>query len=104
MVALDLEAMMSDPFPTFAELRAESRWTWSDRMRMWIVSRHDDVVFVDEHPEIFSAEVPGALLTRTIGLTMIRLEGPAHRRALQLGGATRPVGRALPSVPWCSKL
>jgi len=85
MVTLDLATMMHDPFPTFAALRAEEKWTFSPQMNMSMVSRYDDVVFVDEHPEIFSAEVPGALLTRTIGQTMIRLEGERHRRARSAG-------------------
>ncbi|MGQ4600900.1 cytochrome P450 [Nocardia sp. R6R-6] len=98
---LDFAAMMADPFPYFAGLRSNQRWTWSETMRMWLVSRFDDVVYVDSHPEIFSTEIPGALLTRTIGQTMIRSEGERHRRVRSAGDEPlkrRSIQRAWPEV------
>lgn len=100
-IDLDLDAMMVDPFPTFATLRESERWTWSETMKMWLVSRFDDVVFVDSHPEIFSTEIPGALLTRTLGQTMIRSEGDLHRRLRGSGDEPlkrRSIQRAWPEV------
>ncbi|MFD7999516.1 cytochrome P450 [Streptomyces mirabilis] len=47
---------------------------------MWLVSRYEDVVFVDEHPEIFTAHQENSLAQRTMGLVMIRTDGDAHRR------------------------
>lgn len=85
MVTIDLDAMVRDPYPTFAELRKEQQWTYDPMMAMWLVTRHADVTAVDEDPETFSAEVPGALMTRSIGLSMLRLEGDAHRRARGAG-------------------
>jgi cytochrome P450 len=76
----DLAAMAIDPAPYFASFRAQERWAWAEPMNMWLVSRYDDVVFVDENSDLFSTEIPGALLTRTLGTTMIRQEGAAHRR------------------------
>lgn len=79
-LTFDPAGMVVDPAPYFASFRAEERWTWAEPMGMWLVSRYDDVVFVDENNDLFSTEIPGALLTRTLGTTMIRQEGPAHRR------------------------
>jgi len=100
-VSLDLDAMMTNPFPYFAAMRAADQWTWSEQMQMWLVTRFNDVVFVDANPQIFSAEVPGALLTRSIGLTMIRSEGAAHRRfrnAADTPLKRRSVQRSWPDV------
>lgn len=79
-LTLDLAEMAIDPAPHFAAFRAQPRWTWAEPMGMWLVSRYDDVMFVDENDDLFSTEIPGALLTRTLGTTMIRQEGSAHRR------------------------
>ena len=79
-LTFDLAEMAIDPAPYFASFRASERWTWAEPMGMWLVSRYEDVVFVDENDDLFSTEIAGALLTRTLGTTMIRKEGPAHRR------------------------
>ena len=69
-----------DPYPTYRQLRNNEPWAWSDRLNLWLVSRYDDVVFVDEHPEIFNAHQDNSLAERTMGLVMIRTDGDAHRR------------------------
>ncbi|MFI6284867.1 cytochrome P450 [Streptomyces sp. NPDC051018] len=70
----------SDPYPVYRELRDHEPWAWSDGLGMWLVSRYEDVVFVDEHPEIFTAHQKNSLAERTMGLVMIRTDGDAHRR------------------------
>lgn len=72
--------LYGDPYPIYRELRDHEPWAWSDRLNMWLVSRYDDVVFVDGHPEIFSAHQDGSLAERAMGLVMIRTDGDAHRR------------------------
>jgi len=101
LARLDLDAMMLDPFPAFAALRASDRWTWSEPMGVWLVSRFRDVVDVDTRPDLFSAEVPGTPLTRTLGLTMIRSEGARHRRFRSAGDGPlkrRAIQRSWPEV------
>jgi cytochrome P450 len=95
---IDLEAMMSDPYPTFAELRADEQWRWSDQLKMWLVSRYDDVVFVDENPDIFSLQVPNNLMTRTVGTAMVRLDGAAHQRIRTASG--EPLKRRAVQRDW----
>ncbi|MGH3367290.1 MAG: cytochrome P450 [Nocardioidaceae bacterium] len=77
---LDLDELNADPFPVYADLRRAQPWARSEQLGMRLVSRYDDVVFVDQHPEIFSSEVDGALTTRAMGLSMLRSEGEQHRR------------------------
>ncbi len=86
-LTFDLAAMAADPAPYFAAFRAQERWVWAEPMGMHLVSRYADVVAVDEDPETFSTEIPGALLTRTLGTTMIRQEGPAHHRLRSAPGS-----------------
>lgn len=94
---LNLQQMMIDPLPTFAALRAQDRWMWSDEMQMWVVARYDDVVHVDTHSEIFSADLPG-LATRTLGTMMVRSEGSQHRRLRSAGDA--PLKRRALDLSW----
>jgi hypothetical protein len=86
MVDLDFDAMMWNPYPYFAALRAQERWAWAGPLRMHLVSRYDDVALVDRDPETFSVQIPGNLLSRTLGTTMIRLDGAAHHRVRGAGG------------------
>jgi cytochrome P450 len=92
VVDLDLDTMMWDPYPYFAALRAQQRWAWAEPLRMYLVSRYDDVVFVDRDPETFSVQIPGNLLSRTLGTTMIRDAGRGRHadRRLPAGGAWSP--------------
>jgi cytochrome P450 len=80
MVDLDLESMMIDPYPYFAALRGEERWTWSESLKAHLVSRYDDVVTIDKDDETFSVQIPNNLMSRTIGTSMLRLDGMEHRR------------------------
>jgi cytochrome P450 len=87
MVDLDFDAMLLDPYPHFEALRAQQRWTWAEPMRMYLVSRYDDVVLVDKNPETFSVQIPGNLMNRTVGTAMIRLDGASHHRVQSAGAA-----------------
>src|ERR1700722_19701192 len=79
-VDLDFESMKRDPYPYFAELRREPRWTWAQPLNMYLVSRYDDVVMVDTDDQTFSVQIPNNLMNRTIGTTMLRLDGAEHQR------------------------
>lgn len=77
---LTSKQLYNDPHPIYRELRDREPWAWSDKLGMWLVSRYEDVVFVDEHPEIFTAHQEHSLAERAMGLVMIRTDGNAHRR------------------------
>ncbi len=99
---VDLAELDADPFPVYARLRAEAPWAWSERLGMWLVSRHQDAVYVDRHPEIFSSEVEGALTTRAMGLSMLRTEGEPHRRLRRASGG--PLKRRVVENDWTQVL
>ena len=80
MIDLDFEAMHVDPYPSFSALRREERWTWAEPLNMYLVSRYEDVVMVDTDDTTFSVQIPDNLMNRTIGTTMLRLDGAEHQR------------------------
>jgi cytochrome P450 len=80
MVDLDFESMMVNPYPYFAAMRGEARWTWSEALKAYLVSRYDDVVMIDRDDQTFSVQIPNNLMSRTIGTSMLRLDGTEHKR------------------------
>jgi cytochrome P450 len=80
----DLEA---DPHPILAALREDHPVCHVPGMDMWLVTRWDDVVYVCEHPEIFSANTDPSWLRQCLGENMLTLDGPAHDR---LANGMRP--------------
>lgn len=86
MIELDFESMMHDPYPYFAALRSEQRWPWAETLNMYLVSRYDDVVKVDMDDQTFSVEIPDNLMNRTLGTSMLRLDGKKHQRIRRASG------------------
>ncbi|MFC9223815.1 cytochrome P450 [Streptomyces hygroscopicus] len=72
--------LYDNPYPIYRELRDHEPWAWSDALGLWLVSRYEDVLFVDQHPEIFTAHQDNSLAERAMGLVMVRTDGDAHRR------------------------
>ena len=73
----DLEA---DPDPILARLRAETPVAWVPAMEMWLVTRWDDVVYMEDHPELFSAATEPSFLARALGQNMLTCDPPEHTR------------------------
>ena len=73
----DLEA---DPDPILARLRAEEPVTWVPAMEMWLVTRWDDVVYMEDHPELFTAATEPSFLARALGQNMLTCDPPKHTR------------------------
>src|SRR5947199_3683728 len=42
-----------DPYPVFAQLRAEAPVLWHDDAQLWTIARHDDVMRVSRDPATF---------------------------------------------------
>jgi cytochrome P450 len=42
-----------DPYPTFAQLRAEAPVSWHDDVKLWSIVRHDDVMRISRDPAGF---------------------------------------------------
>lgn len=78
--SITLAELERDPDPTLARLREQEPVAWVPSMQMWLVTRWDDVAFMDEHPELFSAATEPSLLARALGVNMLTLDPPDHTR------------------------
>ncbi len=85
--AITMADLEVDPHPILAALRSESPVAHIPSMDMWLITRWDDVVFVCEHPELFTANTDPSWLRECLGENMLTLDGPAHDR---LAGGMRP--------------
>ncbi len=73
----DLEA---DPDPILARLRAEEPVAWVPAMEMWLVTRWDEVTYMEEHPKLFTAATEPSFLARALGQNMLTCDPPKHTR------------------------
>ncbi|WP_020389625.1 cytochrome P450 [Kribbella catacumbae] len=69
----------ADPFPSYAELRAEEPVMYDERIGYWVVTRYDDVKAVFDDWETFSSENAQA---------PVRERGPQATRIMADGGFT----------------
>ena len=89
----DLEA---DPYPIYRRLRDHEPVSWVESVGLWLVTRWDDVMEVDETPDLYSAETEPSTLNRTFGKNLLGSEGPYHKRIRSIvepafrPGAVRP--------------
>lgn len=70
---------MKDPFPAYAELRAEEPVMFDERIGYWVVSRYDDIKTVFDDWESFSSENAQA---------PVRERGPQATQIMKDGGFT----------------
>lgn len=79
-------ALRADPYPHYAELRRSSPVCQVDPGGMWAVSRHDDVVHVLRHPELFSSQgfrkawQPPWLGYNPLANSLLAQDPPSHAR------------------------
>jgi cytochrome P450 len=62
MVAPELDDMfapaaIADPYGYYARLREQDPVHWNERYQLWVVTRHDDIVWMIRHHELFSSAV-----------------------------------------------
>jgi cytochrome P450 len=75
-----LEELERDPYPAYARLRDEEPVSWVPAVGLWLVTRYDDVRYVDHTPELFTAQTEPSTLNRTMGKNMLGSEGPDQQR------------------------
>src|ERR687887_1419943 len=46
-----------DPYTYFGRLREEDPVHWNELYELWVITRHDDLVWLTRHHELFSSEV-----------------------------------------------
>ena len=51
---ITLEDLERDPYPIYERLRAEEPVSWVPAVQLWLVTRWDEVYFVDHYPELFT--------------------------------------------------
>ncbi len=77
---ISLAALEADPDPLLARLRAEAPVCFVDSLKMWFVTRWDDVHYLEQHPELFSAATEPSFLARALGQNMLTTDPPEHTR------------------------
>ena len=48
---------MADPYTYFAQIREEDPVHWNEKYQVWLVTRHEDLLWLTRHPELFSSGV-----------------------------------------------
>jgi len=77
---ITLEELERDPYPIYARLRDDEPVSWVPAVQLWLLTRFDDVLEVDESPEVFTAATEPSTLNRTMGVSMLGSEGPDQQR------------------------
>lgn len=75
-----LEELESDPYPIYKRLRDEEPVSFVDAVGLWLVTRWDDVSYVDKTPTLFTGETEPSTLNRTFGKNLLGSEGDYHQR------------------------
>jgi cytochrome P450 len=77
---ISVEDLETDPYSVYAKLREQEPVSHVDSVGLWLVTRWDDVMYVDKTPELFTAETEPSTLNRTFGKNLLGSEGPYHKR------------------------
>jgi cytochrome P450 len=81
-------------------LREQQPVAWVAPLRLWLVTRWDDVMAL-ESTDDFAAEMPDSPLTRTIGANMLHSDGAGH---LRLRDAVAPTLRPATLRGWVERV
>lgn len=71
--------LVDDPYPVYRRPRDAGPCVWLSPANRYVVTRWDDVFALDENPALTAAE-PASLMTRAMGLSMLRTDGETHQR------------------------
>jgi cytochrome P450 len=77
---ITLEQLEADPYPVYERLRAEEPVCFVPSVGLWLVTRWDDVQYVDKAPDLFTGETEPSTLNRTFGKNLLGSEGAYHDR------------------------
>ncbi|MFJ5713234.1 cytochrome P450 [Neobacillus sp. NPDC093127] len=77
---ISLQQLNEDPYPIYEKLRKEAPVCYISSMGRWLVTRWDDCKYVEENSGIFSAAEDPSMMTKAMGLTMLRQDGGNHKR------------------------
>jgi cytochrome P450 len=77
---IGVEDLERDPYPIYKQLRSEEPVCFVESVGLWLVTRWDDVQYVDKSPELFTGETEPSTLNRTFGKNLLGSEGVYHDR------------------------
>ncbi len=78
--SVTLAELEVDPYPVLARLRADEPVSFVPDLDMWLVTRWDDVAYVNAHPELFTSATEPSWLNDVLGRNMLGTDGEEHRR------------------------
>ena len=76
---ITIEHLVRDPYDVYRRLRDAGPCVWLAPARRYVLPRWDEVFALDEDPAFTAAE-PDSLMTRAMGLSMLRTDGAIHQR------------------------
>jgi cytochrome P450 len=77
---ISVAQLEADPYPVYEQLRAELPVCYVESVGLWLVTRWDDVQYVDKTPALFTGETEPSTLNRTFGKNLLGSEGAYHDR------------------------
>ena len=81
---ITVEQLEADPYPIYEHLRAEEPVCLVESVGLWLVTRWDDVQYVDKRPDLFTGETEPSTLRRTFGPNLLASEHAYHARIRKL--------------------
>lgn len=77
---LTLADLEGDHDNILKSLRDHEPVCWVPALEMWLVTRWEDIEYVDSHPELFSAATEPSFLRRALGPNMLTMDPPEATR------------------------
>ncbi len=97
--SIRLADLENDPDPILERLRDEEPVCFAEALDMWLVTKWDDVDFIESNPLLFSASTNPSFLARALGPNMLTTDPPEHTRLqAMLQAPFRASGRSGPFV------
>ena len=75
---VDLQDFWSDPYPTFARMRAQAPIAYVPQLGSTLFTRRDDISVHEKMIDVFSSHQPNGLMNKLMGHNMMRKDGDAH--------------------------
>ena len=77
-IDIDVATFWNDPYPTLAELRKEAPIAYVPQLGSTLLCSRDDIFISEKQIDVFSSEQPDGLMTKLMGLNMMRKDGEPH--------------------------
>jgi cytochrome P450 len=75
---IDLQEFWTDPYPTFARMRADAPIAYVPQLGSTLFTRRDDIFVYEKMIDVFSSHQPQGLMNKLMGHNMMRKDGDAH--------------------------